>query len=93
LPLVRIGTVAEPLTAPGPPGRFWSGDGEGEPSLSAGGSPGGGAMPGARVNFGGDGASAGAAARPAGAVPSVFGSSWTGVVEGPPDFACVSVIY
>ena len=57
----------------------------------------GGAMPGARVNFGGDGASAGGTARPvtsrpAGAAPSVLGSSSTGAVEEPPDFACVSVI-
>src|SRR5690349_13938161 len=96
LPLVRIGTVAEPLATPGPPACFESG--EGELSLSADGSPGGGAMPGARVNFGGDGASAGATARPvtsrpAGAAPWVFGSSSTGAVEEPPDFACVSVIY
>src|SRR5689334_6769142 len=44
LPLVTMGTVAEPLATPGPPGRFPSD----EPSLSAVGSPGGGAMPGAR---------------------------------------------
>jgi hypothetical protein len=56
-------------------------------------------MPGARVNFGGDVASAGAAGRPAasrpdGATPSFFASSSTGVVEVPelPDFAVVSVI-
>ena len=54
-------------------------------------------MPGARVNFGGDGASAEgaawpAASRPAGAAPRVFGSSSTGVVEEAPDFACVSGI-
>jgi hypothetical protein len=89
--LVRIGTVAEPFATLGPAERLAS-------SLSAGGSPGGGAMPGARVNLGGDGASAGGAvrpvlSRPAGAAPSVFGSSSTGVVEEPPDFACVSVIY
>ncbi|GIE49786.1 hypothetical protein Ani05nite_33200 [Amorphoplanes nipponensis] len=56
-------------------------------------------MPGARVNFGWDGASAGTAARPApsrpvGAAPSFFGSASTGDAEdpGPPDFACVSGI-
>jgi hypothetical protein len=94
--LVTIGTVAEPFTTPGPAGRFDSGGGG--LSLSADGSPGGGGMPGARVNFGGDGASAGAAerpvtSRPAGAAPLVFGSSSAGAVEEPPDFACVSVIY
>jgi hypothetical protein len=90
-----IGTVAEPFTTAGGSGRFGSDD----PSLSVGGSPGGGAMPGALVNFGADGASAGVAARPsasrpAGAEPSELGSSSTGVVEVPelPDFACVSVI-
>jgi peptidoglycan hydrolase-like protein with peptidoglycan-binding domain len=70
--------------------------------VAAAGSPGGGVMPGARVNFGGDdGASAGTAARPAASRPAAsrpasapFGSSSTGVVEvpEPPDFACVSVI-
>src|SRR5689334_611852 len=45
LPLVTSGTVAEPFTTPAGPGRFASD----EPSLSAGGSPGGGAIPGARV--------------------------------------------
>jgi hypothetical protein len=51
------------------------------------------------VNLGWDGASAGtaarpAASRPAGAEPSLFGSSSTGVAEvpEPPDFAVVSVI-
>jgi hypothetical protein len=94
LPLVTIGTVAEPFATAGAEGRF----GSDEPSLSAAGSLGGGAMPGARVNFGEDDASAGTAARPpasrpAGSAPS-FGSSPTGVVEvpEPPDFACVSVI-
>jgi hypothetical protein len=92
--LVRIGTVAEPFATP--PGRFASGGGG--LSLSADGSPGGGGMPGARVNFGGDEASAGAAerpvaSRPVGAAPSDVGSSSTGAVEEPPDFACVSVIY
>jgi hypothetical protein len=93
--LVTIGTLAEPFTTDGGIGRFDSA----APSLSAGGSPGGGAMPGARVNFGGDVASAGTAARPAGSrpageEPSFLGSSSTGVVEAPepPDFACVSVI-
>ncbi|BCY04922.1 hypothetical protein L3i22_000100 [Actinoplanes sp. L3-i22] len=55
-------------------------------------------MPGALVNFGGDGASAGTAARPADsrpgvAAPSFFAAS-PGAAElpGPPDFACVSGI-
>ncbi|GIE96427.1 hypothetical protein Ari01nite_38920 [Paractinoplanes rishiriensis] len=98
LPFVTIGTLAEPfaagLAAPGPAGRFASD----EPSLSAGGSLGGGVIPGARVNFGGDGASAGAAERPADsrpfeAAPSFLAAS-SGVVEPPevPDFACVSGI-
>jgi hypothetical protein len=95
LPLVTIGTVADPFATAGPAGRL----GSDEPSLSAAGSPGGGAMPGARVNFGGDPASAEtaarpAASRPAGAAPSVLVSWSAGVVEGPdlPDFAVVSVI-
>jgi hypothetical protein len=97
--LVTIGTVAEPLATPA--GTAPAADaGFAEPSPSAGGSPGGGAMPGARVNLGGaDEASAGtaarpAASRPAGTEPSMFGSSSTGVVEvpEPPDFAVVSVI-
>jgi hypothetical protein len=96
--LVTIGTVAEPFATPaiGAPG---AGAAFAEPSPSADGSPGGGAMPGARVNLGWDGASAGtaarpAASRPAGAEPSLFGSSSTGVAEvpEPPDFAVVSVI-
>ncbi|GAA4595220.1 hypothetical protein GCM10023107_33320 [Actinoplanes octamycinicus] len=93
LPFVTIGTAAEALATAGPPGRL--------PSASdpvADGSPGGGAMPGALVNFGGDGASAGTAARPAAsrpfdAAPSFFAAS-SGVAEvpWPPDFACVSGI-
>jgi hypothetical protein len=90
-----IGTVAEPFATACGPCRI----GSDEPSLSAGGSPGGGAMPGARVYFGEDGASAGTAgrpgtSRPTGAAPSFVGSSSTGVAEvpEPPDFACVSVI-
>ena len=57
-----------------------------------------GAMPGARVNLGWDGASAGAerpaASRPAGTEPSLLVPSSTGDVEvpEPPDFAVVSVI-
>jgi hypothetical protein len=92
--LVTIGTVAEPLATAGPVGRFASDVG----SLSAGGSLGGGGIPGARVNFGGDGASAGTAGRPAasrpfGAAPSFLAAS-SGVAEVPeaPDFACVSGI-
>jgi len=96
LPFVTIGTVAEPFATPGGgPGRFASD----EPSLSAAGSPGGGVMPGARVYFGVDEASAGTAARPGTsrpvpAAPSLFGSASTGVVEvpEPPDVAVVSVI-
>src|SRR3954470_1637758 len=65
LPLVTIGTVAEPFATAGGPCRFGS-DGR---SPSAGGSPGGGAMPGARVNLGWDGASAGAE-RPAASRPA-----------------------
>ncbi|BCJ53229.1 hypothetical protein Asp14428_47040 [Actinoplanes sp. NBRC 14428] len=87
--------MAEPFATEGPPGRLPSA----WPSPSPLGSPGGGGMPGARVNFGGDGASAGTVARPAAsrpfdAAPSFFGSSSTGVAEdpGPPDFACVSGI-
>jgi hypothetical protein len=60
---------------------------------------GGGAIPGARVNFGA-GASAGTVARPtaarpaAGVPPFPTASSSTGLAEVPlfPDFACVSVI-
>ncbi|GID97614.1 hypothetical protein Adi01nite_70260 [Amorphoplanes digitatis] len=95
MPFVTIGTEAEPFATEGPAGRF----GSVCASLSAVGSPGGGVMPGARVNFGWVGASAGTAARPAGSrpaegVPSVFDPSSTGVAEdpGPPDFACVSGI-
>ncbi|GIE80913.1 hypothetical protein Aph02nite_68630 [Actinoplanes philippinensis] len=93
LPLVTTGTEAEPFTGGCTPGRLSA------PSvLPAAGSPGGGAMPGALVNFGGDGASAGTEARPvvsrpAGAAASFFAAS-SGVAEvpGPPDFACVSGI-
>src|SRR4051812_3917579 len=94
LPLVTTGTVAEPLATAGGPCRF----GSAGAVPSACGSPGGGAMPGALVNLGWDGASAGTAtrpeaSRPAGAEPS-FGSPSTGVVEvpEPPDVAVVSVI-
>ncbi len=94
LPLVTTGTEAEPFTGGcPPPGRLSA------PSvLPAAGSPGGGAMPGALVNFGGDGASAGTEARPVvsrpfGAAVSFFAAS-SGVAEVPvpPDFACVSGI-
>ncbi|PSK63070.1 hypothetical protein B0E53_05014 [Micromonospora sp. MH33] len=71
----------------------WSDGRESSPGLS-----GGGAMPGARVNFGA-GASAGTVARPTAArpvagVPPCAASSSTGLAEVPlfPDFACVSVI-
>jgi len=91
--LVTIGTVAEPFATEG--GRFCSD----EASPPAGGSPGGGGMPGARVNFGGDGASAGpcprpAASRPAAVAPALSGCPSDGDVEvpEPPDFAVVSVI-
>jgi hypothetical protein len=91
LPLVTTGTAAEPLAPPAAPGRFASA----EPSLSAVGSTGGGAMPGARVNFGGDDGSAGrlASCSPFAAALSFFAVS-PGVAEdpGPPDFACVSGI-
>jgi hypothetical protein len=92
--LVTTGTVAEPF-ADGAGGRF----GSGELSCPTTGSSGGGTMPGARVNFGGDEPSAGTTARPSAprpfaAAPSVPGSPPTGVIEvpEPPDFACVSVI-
>jgi hypothetical protein len=98
LPFVTIGTVAEPFAMPGGTAPA-AGAGFAEPSPGTDGSLGGGAIPGARVNFGGDGASAGtaarpAASRPAGAEPSLLGSLSTGVVEvpEPPDFAVVSVI-
>ncbi|GIF11540.1 hypothetical protein Ate01nite_15720 [Actinoplanes teichomyceticus] len=94
LPLVTTGTAADALATAGPPDRFASA----ASVPAAGGSPGGGAMPGALVNFGGDGASAGTAARPAvsrpfAVAPSFFAAS-SGVAElpGPPDFACVSGI-
>jgi len=50
-------------------------------------------MPGARVNFGGDVASAGVAGRPPFAAASFLAAS-SGVAElpEPPDFACVSGI-
>jgi hypothetical protein len=95
LPLVTIGTDAEPFATPagGPP------DAAGFAVPSPDGSPGGGAMPGARVNLGADWPSAAtaarpAASRPAAAEPSLLGSSSTGVVEvpEPPDFAVISVI-
>ncbi|GAA2495467.1 hypothetical protein Ahu01nite_031770 [Winogradskya humida] len=90
LPLVTIGTLADPFAPAGPPGRLPSAG----LSLSAAGSPGGGGIPGARVNFGVDEGSAGTVARPLDAAPSFFGSASPGVAEdpGPPDFACVSGI-
>jgi len=97
VPFVTIGTEAEPFATEGlpgpagPPGRF---DSVCPSAFTTVGSPGGGVMPGARVNFGWVGASAAAGSRPAEGVPSVFDPSSTGVAEdpGPPDFACVSGI-
>jgi hypothetical protein len=76
------------------PGRFASDD----LSVSVVGSTGGGAMPGARVNFGGVDESAGPSGRLASWTPFVAALSFfavsPGVAEdpGPPDFACVSGI-